>query len=76
MSKNYIKLYADYGSTGLWNREGMVPFESVNINEELKQKISRWINWYSENIDWSNPGAGSIFSEEEKERFLKLLDFL
>jgi|688.fasta_scaffold459425_2 hypothetical protein len=68
--KPTLRVMADYGSSGFWNESGMVVLDNIPISESLKQDIKKWIDWYRKQLDWSNPGAGCIFSESEKTLFL------
>lgn len=53
---NYVKLMADYCSSGLWNKAGanMDPSE-VPLSEALKDRIELWCGWYEKNPGYLEP---------------------
>jgi len=69
-NKEPLRVMADYGSSGFWNKTGMIVLNDIAITENLKEDIKKWIDLYKKQLDWSNPGAGCIFSESEKVSFL------
>lgn len=44
---SYIKLMADYCSTGLWSKDGTVlELADLPISPELGTAITKWVQWY------------------------------
>lgn len=54
MTDKYLKIMADYSSTGLWDRFGMeIMFEEVpELPFWWVPKFKEWTEWYEENDDW------------------------
>jgi hypothetical protein len=50
---NYIKLMADYTSTGLWDIRGRsVDPSYLPVSDELHERIARWTDAYELNDDY------------------------
>lgn len=53
---NYVKLMADYCSSGLWNKAGAnIDPSEVPINDELKERLELWCRWYEKNPGYLEP---------------------
>lgn len=53
MTDKYIKIMADYSSTGLWDRDGMMlELDEVPLPFWWVPKFKRWTEWYEENDDY------------------------
>jgi hypothetical protein len=53
-----LKIMADYNSYGLWSPNFDIGIKELynSLPEEIKQKIVLWIEKYSDQINWDNPG--------------------
>lgn len=64
MSK-YLRVMADYCSTGLWNKLGSnVDVEDYDLSDETKLALAIWCRWYEHNDDY----------KPDKDRKLPLFD--
>ena len=49
----YIKLMADYSSSGVWERSGSnVSLSDFYLSENLQKEITDWSDYYEINDDW------------------------
>jgi hypothetical protein len=58
----YVRLMADFESSGLWNKEGsMMDPDDLPVSDNIKRKIKMWADYYtlSDNMD---PADITIFS--------------
>ena len=68
-NNKFLKVMADYSSTGLWDQDGInVSLDNYNLSESTRLALDLWVNWYEENDDWKSEserkGFGLIkFSE-------------
>lgn len=52
----YIKLMADYSSTGVWERGGAnADLSEFPLSESLQKEITDWCDYYEINDDWQAP---------------------
>lgn len=65
---NYLRLMADYSSSGMWDKEGvMVDINEIPISNELKHHIQAWVAWYdtySNTYDEDNDKTQHYFDAE------------
>jgi hypothetical protein len=51
--KKYLKVMADYSSTGLWDKDGFnVEVENYNLSQETLDALKAWTNLYEINDDY------------------------
>ena len=80
--KYKLKYMFDLGSgVCLWatnesalKRFGDYPIETelLPVSDDLKERLYQVIACYDESIDWNDPGAGSTWSLQEEESFVKM----
>lgn len=55
-SEKYLRVMADYCSTGLWDKSGCnVDPEDYPLSEATKKLLDEWQQLYEENDDWKEP---------------------
>ncbi|MEN9226105.1 MAG: hypothetical protein Q6M54_11610 [Thermostichus sp. DRC_bins_24] len=69
--KKIIRLMADYCSSGLWAKGGMIKHSSLHISEKLSKRIYNWVSIYEGWLDWDDPGNSPEPPLEEQEAFDK-----
>jgi len=64
MHMKKIKIMADYNSYGLWSPNFDIDIKELynSLPEEIKEKMSLWIEKYSDQINWENPGDQDWFN--------------
>jgi len=64
--KSYLRVMADYSSSGLWNREGMNVEPRFEFHDDHKlspqtlQALKEWCSWYEQNDDYLSEDARRI----------------
>ena len=52
----FVKLMADYSSSGVWEKGGsMMELEDLPISKKLSDEIVRWTNWYENSQFYLGP---------------------
>lgn len=65
---------AEYSSLGLWDEGGELDMKKVKVSRKLKKLLARWIQVYTERINWDNPGAEKVLTNEFKQELNTLED--
>lgn len=82
----YVKLMADYASSGVWESDGlMMDSDDLPISNRIKEMIFRWMCWYEESqfflppeertVDFDIQNFSKIGEQIAKEIKLELSDW-
>jgi len=57
----YVKLMADYSSSGLWGHDGIMIHDSdLPVSDILKKKILQWVQWYEPSQYFLSPEERTV----------------
>ncbi|WP_028516128.1 hypothetical protein [Ruminococcus flavefaciens] len=70
MAKYTLKYFFDWCSgSPLWDNKGIVSLEKLPLSSELKQFLYDLSKEYDKALNWDEPLAPLLWSDEEKENF-------
>lgn len=56
LANKYVKIMADYSSTGLWDKDGLnIEHDCLNLSENTLFQLKKWVEWYEKNNSWNDP---------------------
>ena len=51
--EKYLRVMADYSSTGLWNKDGInVEVDGLGLSDTTLHNLREWTGWYENNDDY------------------------
>jgi len=65
--EKYVKLMADYCSSGVWESNGiMMSIDDLPVSDTLKMTISDWVRYYETNDSYlGEDGYGDLFDVQQ-----------